>query len=147
MFYPNKYTIRLYPPCLYFCSSSLMRSSQMQICPFALCFHIFAWLLSTLSGSGVSLVFCPIFLFLSVSPAASYHHPEILSFPSKNPCSLLFMLSHFKTPFLHPNSSPLFFCCCSVTKLCPTLCKPTDCSMPGFCVPHHLREFAQVHVH
>ena len=23
-------------------------------------------------------------------------------------------------------------CCCSVTKLCPTLCNPVDCSTPGF---------------
>ena len=28
-----------------------------------------------------------------------------------------------------------------------TLCNPVDCSMPGFPVPHHLPEFAQVHVH
>ena len=27
------------------------------------------------------------------------------------------------------------------------LCDPMDCSMPGFSVPHHLPEFAQVHVH
>ena len=38
------------------------------------------------------------------------------------------------------------FCCCSVTKLCLTLCNPMDCSMPGFPV-HHLLEFAQTHVH
>ena len=37
--------------------------------------------------------------------------------------------------------------CCSVTKLCPTLWNPMDCSMLGLCVPHHLPEFAQVHVH
>ena len=24
------------------------------------------------------------------------------------------------------------FCCCSVTKSCPTLCNSMDCSMPGF---------------
>ena len=34
--------------------------------------------------------------------------------------------------------------CYSVTKLCPTLCNPMDCSTPGFPVPHHLAEFAQV---
>ena len=28
-------------------------------------------------------------------------------------------------------------CCCSVTKLCPTLCYPTDCSTPGFPILHH----------
>ena len=40
------------------------------------------------------------------------------------------------------------FCCCfSVTKSCPTLCDPMDCSMPGFIVLHCLPEFAQIHVH
>ena len=38
-------------------------------------------------------------------------------------------------------------CYCSVAQLCPTLCHPMDCSMPGLPVPHHLPEFAQVHVH
>ena len=38
-------------------------------------------------------------------------------------------------------------CCCSVTQSCLTLCNPTDCSRPGLPVPHHLPEFAQVHVH
>ena len=37
--------------------------------------------------------------------------------------------------------------CCSVTKLCPTLCDPMDCSMPGFPVSHYLLEFAPTHVH
>ena len=43
---------------------------------------------------------------------------------------------------------PLACCCCccySVTKLCPTLCNPMDCSMPGFPVLHHLLEIAQIH--
>ena len=35
---------------------------------------------------------------------------------------------------------------CSVAKLCLTLCNPMNCSTPGFPVPHHLLEFAQVHV-
>ena len=38
-------------------------------------------------------------------------------------------------------------CCFSVFQLCLTLCDPIDCSMPGLPVPHHLPEFAQVHVH
>ena len=29
----------------------------------------------------------------------------------------------------------------------PSLCDPMDCSTPGLPVPHHLPEFAQVHVH
>ena len=47
---------------------------------------------------------------------------------------------------IRPNL-PLCYCYCSVTKLCLTLCDSMDCSMPGFPVPHHLPEFAQVHVH
>ena len=38
------------------------------------------------------------------------------------------------------------FCCCSVTKLCLTLCDPMDCSAPGFPVLHYLSEFAQIYV-
>ena len=37
-------------------------------------------------------------------------------------------------------------CCCSVTKSCPTLCDPMDCSTPGFSILHYLLEFAQTHV-
>ena len=44
-------------------------------------------------------------------------------------------------------SAKLKCCCCSVTKLCPTLCHPMDCSTPGFTVRHQLPEFAQTHVH
>ena len=35
----------------------------------------------------------------------------------------------------------------SVTQLCPTLCNPIDCSMPGLAVHHQLPEFTQTHVH
>ena len=35
----------------------------------------------------------------------------------------------------------------SVAQLCPSLCDPMDCSMPGFPVLHHLLELAQIHVH
>ena len=38
-------------------------------------------------------------------------------------------------------------CCFSVAQLGLTLCDLIDCSIPGFPVPHHLPEFAQVHVH
>ena len=37
--------------------------------------------------------------------------------------------------------------CCSFAELCPTLCDPMDCSMPGFPVLHHLWKFAQTRVH
>ena len=35
----------------------------------------------------------------------------------------------------------------SVTRSCPTLCKPVDCSAPGFPVHHQLPEPTQTHVH
>ena len=41
----------------------------------------------------------------------------------------------------------MWISCCSFAQLCLTLCDPMDCSTPGFPVPHHLPEFAQVHVH
>ena len=41
----------------------------------------------------------------------------------------------------------LSYCCCSVTKLYPTVCNPTDCSKPASSVLHCLSEFAQIYVH
>ena len=35
----------------------------------------------------------------------------------------------------------------SVAQLCPTLCDPMNCSMPGLPVYHQLPEFTQTHVH
>ena len=35
----------------------------------------------------------------------------------------------------------------SAAQLCPTLCDPMDCSMPGLPVHHQLLEFTQTHVH
>ena len=41
----------------------------------------------------------------------------------------------------------LAYCCCSVTKLCPTLCNLMVYSTRGFPVLHRILEFAQTHVH
>ena len=38
-------------------------------------------------------------------------------------------------------------CCCSVTKSCPTLHNPKDCSTPAFTALQYLQEFVQTHVH
>ena len=38
-------------------------------------------------------------------------------------------------------------CCCSVTKSCPALCYPMNCSTPDFPVFYCLQKFAQTHVH
>ena len=44
--------------------------------------------------------------------------------------------------------SVLFFYCCSVAELCPTLCDPLDCSsQASLSFTHCLPEFAQTHVH
>ena len=51
---------------------------------------------------------------------------------------------------LHPwHTQSHYFCCyCfSVTRLCPTICKSTDCKTLGFPVLHCLPAFAQTHVH
>ena len=46
-----------------------------------------------------------------------------------------------------PSPQPPGHCCCaSVTKLCPTICDPMDCSTLGLPVFHSLLEFAQIHV-
>ena len=37
-------------------------------------------------------------------------------------------------------SCPYFSSCCSVTKLCLTLCDPMDCSTPGYPILHYLLE-------
>ena len=43
----------------------------------------------------------------------------------------------------------IFYHCfsCLVAQQCPTLCDPTNCSMPDFPVLHHLPEFTQSRVH
>ena len=50
----------------------------------------------------------------------------------------------FKNVYVH---IVLKQCCFWVAKSSSTLCDPMDCSMPGFPVPSHFPEFAQVHVH
>ena len=59
---------------------------------------------------------------------------------------LLFnMLSRLVIAFF-PRSRHLLICVVDQW-LCPTLCDPMDCSMPGFPVLHHILEFAPTHVY
>ena len=44
--------------------------------------------------------------------------------------------------FILSLSPSYHYCCCSVTKLCPALCDPVDCSTPGSPILHYLPEFA-----
>ena len=50
-------------------------------------------------------------------------------------------INPFKRQFL------VKLCCWSVIKLCPILCYPMDCRMPGLPVLHCLLKFVQIHVH
>jgi len=99
------------------------------------------WCHRSLSFLFSSLVYLPVFILM----------PELLKnchltmiFCRTSPFYLVFSFNNN----LHINrDSFLYTCCCSVAKLCLTFRDPMDCSMPGFPVPHHLQEFAQVHVH
>ena len=54
---------------------------------------------------------------------------------------------HLEDPWQPLSTVPFFcHCCWSVTKSCPTLCDPMDCSTPGSSVLQYLQEFAQTHV-
>ena len=57
-------------------------------------------------------------------------------------CGWIASQKHFQTLLRQP-----FCCCCSVAKLCPTLCDPKDCSAPDSSVLHSPPDFAQSHVH
>ena len=51
---------------------------------------------------------------------------------------------NFSSFVLEPSPKPGIS---SVAQLCPTLCDPMNCSMPGLLVHHKLPEFTQTHVH
>ena len=61
----------------------------------------------------------------------------------------LLISGHGKPISSCPNTKCLFNTCycSSVTKSCPTVCKPMDCSFPGLPILHHLLEPAQTHIH
>ena len=70
----------------------------------------------------------------SVSLFSSHDTSKDLSPPHQDSCSLLIVEKGV-------------YWCCSVTKLCPTLCNPMDWSTPVFPIFHHLLKSAQTHVH
>ena len=55
-------------------------------------------------------------------------------------CAFMCMYQHMSCVFLHKTA----LCCCSVTKSCPNLYNPMDCSNPGSSVLHYLPEIAQI---
>ena len=60
-----------------------------------------------------------------------------------------FIPESFKIPIHRITNNGFFlcYCCCSVTKWCPTLWDPMNCSTPSIPVLHYLPEFAQTRVH
>ena len=71
-------------------------------------------------------------------------HPCFLHDPT-NVCNLISGSSATSKPKLYIWKFLVQFS--SVTKLCPTVCHPMDCSTPGIPVHHQLPELAQTHVH
>ena len=57
------------------------------------------------------------------------------------------LVKHRKTWFSYGVQFLIDCCCCSVSKSCPTLCNPMDCSTPGISVQHQFPETEQTHVH
>ena len=51
-----------------------------------------------------------------------------------SPCHVLaiWYLAHYLTHVCHQLYHLISYCCCSVSKLCPTLCTYMDCSTPGY---------------
>ena len=78
----------------------------------------------------------------------------LIGSPPKTLFLLVFFISSISFYFFRTSISLLvlsiircYCCCCSVAKLCSTLCNPLDCSITGFPVLYYLPEFAQIHVH
>ena len=73
------------------------------------------------------------------------NHPEC--YWRLNLSSLIWTIATFIVYITDKWHTKNVFCWCSVTKLCPTLWDPMDCSTPGFPALRYLMEFAQTHVH
>ena len=80
-----------------------------------------------------------------------HHHPVLIdsscSFTPMRNCLCFLPTLTSANQLVKKDYSPIFCCCCSVTKLCPTLCSPMNWNWPGFPVLHYLLEFTQIHVH
>ena len=82
----------------------------------------------------------PIFLKeREAQSGGAYRLPELIQLQQL--LASVYLQSTFQGP---DRLSGLRFCCCSVTKLCLTLCEPIDCSLPGSSVLLCLLEFALV---
>ena len=73
-------------------------------------------------------------------------HPKHFIFQSMHIFLYLFTISKFLSAMFY-RIWYLTLQFSSVTQSCPTLCDPTDCSMPGLLIHHQLPDFTQTHVH
>ena len=125
--------------------------------PVGFCFHFFFFFLQGLSLSltGNSLAVphverdpSPAYTFFTLCCRSRPHHCHLASFQEPPPRAqhLVSAVHAIKSPS-YTQAHSAVCCCCSVAKLCPTLCDPIDCSTPGSSVLHCLPELAQLHVH
>ena len=84
--------------------------------------------------------------YITVSTSSLFSPPLVYQTSLQSPVSTAPRVI-LKDTVQQCHSSAWLSTCCSVTKLCLTLCDPMHCSMPGFPILHHLQEFAQTHVH
>ena len=98
----------------------------------------------------------PIFVLIPQALRLLFFNSKCESFYSVIVGREIILFLCVETNLLHPfwkkKKCVLWFtcsypCCCSVTKTCPTLCNPMNCSRPGFPVLHYPPESAQTHVH
>ena len=76
----------------------------------------------------------------------SFFRSSIMAFSAFS-CKITQLLNSPQTIHGIPRSSRPTSCCSSVTKSCPAVCNPMDCSTPGFPVLHCLPELAQTRAH
>ena len=110
-----------------------------------------------MSFSWTVICHSPLFLYLSIYLLATY--TKVVKFTMRKkiarqritlqlyinnfpPLKIAFIIPYWKKYLLSQNMY-----CCLVAELCPTLCDPMDCKIPGCPVlHHHSPEFAQTHV-
>ena len=136
------------------CIESVMPSNQLVLClPLFLLSSIFPSI-RVFSSELALCIRWPKYRSFSISPSNVYS--GLISFRIDGLISLLSrglsgIFSSTTTrkhqflgtqPSLWSNSHLHTSCCCSISKLCPTLCNPLDCNTPGFPVLHYLLGFA-----
>ena len=98
---------------------------------------------------------CSVKLCLTLCDPHGLPHAR-LPYPSSSPgvCPSSCPLSQWCHPTISSSVALIIaiiiandFCCCSVTKSCPTLGDAIMCTTPSFPVLHYLLEFAQTHVY